>query len=125
MMDFSALGITKMAATFIVGAGTKTIVNGIINNNIETPETTFGKVKIVAATTILSAVVAKAAKNHTNEMIDDIASYVSKTFKAMQDGDSILDDLLHKDAATVVDDEPAVKVDPIVTDKTPANGTSN
>jgi hypothetical protein len=116
-MDFSGLGITKLAATVIVGAGTKKIVTGIIKDHV-VGENRYDKFTIGAATIVLSAVVARQAKKYTDDTIQDIADYVKTTVKAMQEGESLIDEMLHKDAAIVVVTEPIVK------DKTPANASS-
>lgn len=75
-MDLNALKITKLVACGIVGAGTGKIVKAIIKNNIQ-PEKLFDRVTVVAATSIISSVVARETKRHTDGLIDDIAKFVT------------------------------------------------
>lgn len=69
-MSLTALKVAKFAVSGLVGIGTGKIVGAVIKNHV-TPETTIDKVTVTAAAWVISAMVTKATKNATNEMIDD------------------------------------------------------
>lgn len=70
-MDFSKLGLVKMAVSGVVGVGTGKIVGKIIKNNI-TPETLIDKITVGAAAWTIGGIATEATKKYTSEMIDDI-----------------------------------------------------
>lgn len=66
-------GIAKMAIGFVVGTGTKIIIKAIVRNNVDISKVA-DKVAVEAATWVLSALVAKGAKQYTDKMINDLIS---------------------------------------------------
>lgn len=74
------LEVTKRVITSIVGVGSTQIVSSIIKNNTA-PETKTDQVTVFAGSCALGAMVADAARTHTDTRIDEIAAWYSKTFK--------------------------------------------
>lgn len=71
------IAIAKKAVQIAVHVGVSKIVNDIIANNVEL-EKTHQKVAVPIASLAIGGVVADAASDYTDGMIDEIAELVSK-----------------------------------------------
>lgn len=67
----------KIAAATVVASGTKTIVAGIIENNVKIGKPK-DKIAVTAATWVISGIVATAAKKYTDETVDDAMKNVTE-----------------------------------------------
>jgi uncharacterized SAM-dependent methyltransferase len=74
------LEITKVAAKFIVGSGTATIVRAIIKNNVQ-PDDIATKVTVTAGSIVLGSMVADLAARYTDAKIDAIATWYDENVK--------------------------------------------
>ena len=61
----------KLAARVIVGAGTTTISNSIIQNNVQ-PSNPWQTITVAAASVVIGSMAAEAARTHTDAQIDSI-----------------------------------------------------
>ncbi len=69
--------LAKLGAKIVVHLGTGTIVNAIVRNNVA-PANAFEKISIPAGSFAIGGIVANAAKQYTEDLIDDIVNAVSK-----------------------------------------------
>lgn len=70
-MKFTTVAkFVKIAAATVVASGTKTIVAGIIENNVKIGRPK-DKIAVTAATWVISGIVATAAKKYTDETVDE------------------------------------------------------
>jgi hypothetical protein len=76
-MNTAPIAIAKLLAKGIVHLGTGSIVSAIIKNNI-TPETTIQKVTVPASAFILGAIISDAAKDYTDNFIDETVDMFKK-----------------------------------------------
>lgn len=76
----NARRLTKLVSSAVVGSGTKIIVAGIIESNVEIPEKRYGKIALKSAEWVISAMAATATKQYTDEMIDEIYDAVESAF---------------------------------------------
>jgi len=74
------LDFVKTAASFVVGAGTTTIVASIIKNNVQ-PRNAYDKVTVVAGSIALGSMAASATKKYTADTIDEMADWWKKNVK--------------------------------------------
>lgn len=84
IMAFSVLGAVKFVAAATVGMGTKKIVEGVIGNNVPTPDNLRDKVIITAATWVISGIVTTAAKSYSDKIIDDTVAGVQMGVKMLK-----------------------------------------
>lgn len=73
------LDIVKAVTTFIVGAGTTQIVNGIVTSNTA-PEKVTDKVAVKGASVVIGMMAADATKSYTDEKIDEVAAWYNENF---------------------------------------------
>lgn len=74
------LKIVKLAVRIVVGAGTGSIVNQIIKNNVEV-ETVIQHVTVPAASFAIGSMVSDLTKDYTDTKIDEMATSLRKLFK--------------------------------------------
>lgn len=74
------LDIAKLAISAVVGAGTTKIVVAIIKNNVQ-PDKITEKVAVASAAFVLGSMAADASKQYTDAKIDEIANWITETFK--------------------------------------------
>lgn len=79
-MDFSALNVTKLAVSAVVGSGTSKIVAAIIKNNVS-PEKLTDKVAIAGATFAFGAMAAAKTKEFTDAQIDEAHEFYLEHIK--------------------------------------------
>lgn len=64
----------KLIIRTIVGAGATSTSNAIIKNNVSMDDlNAFGKICVVSSSIVFGSMASKAAKEHTDTMIDEIA----------------------------------------------------
>lgn len=68
----------KTITTFVVGAGTTRIVNGIVQTNVPTEKVT-DKVAVTAASFVIGSMAADATKKYTDTAIDEVIDLYNKT----------------------------------------------
>lgn len=61
----------KLVARIIVGAGTITISNSIIRNNVQ-PSNVIEQISTAVASVAIGSMASEAAKSHTNAKIDEL-----------------------------------------------------
>lgn len=61
----------KLAARIVVGAGTTTITNSIIRNNV-TPSNPIEQISTAVASVVIGSMAADATKSHTSARIDAV-----------------------------------------------------
>jgi len=65
------LAVAKIAARLVVGAGTTTISNSIIRNNVE-PKNLLESVTTGVASVVIGSMAADATKSYTDRQIDAV-----------------------------------------------------
>lgn len=65
------LSAFKIAARIVVGAGTTTVSNSIIKNNV-TPENAFQAISVGVASVVIGSMASEATKSHTERQIDAV-----------------------------------------------------
>lgn len=65
------LAAFKLAARIVVGAGTSTVSNSIIKNNVD-PKNAFEAVSVGVASVVIGSMASEATKNHTERQIDAV-----------------------------------------------------
>lgn len=75
------LDLAKMAARYMIGAGTGKIVVAIIQNNIETPDNLYKKVQVVGAGIVIGMMAKDATKQYTDAKIDEYRAFYKETIK--------------------------------------------
>lgn len=65
------LTVFKLAARIIVGAGTTTISNSIIKNNVN-PANTIEQISVAVASVVVGSMASEATKSHTDAKIDAV-----------------------------------------------------
>lgn len=68
----------KLAARIVVGAGTTTVTNSIIKNNVA-PTNLFQQVSVGLASVVIGSMASEATKSHTERQIDAVVDAFSKT----------------------------------------------
>lgn len=68
----------KLATRIVVGAGTTTISNSIIRNNVA-PANLFQQVSVGVASLVIGSMASEATRSHTDTQIDAIAELWTKT----------------------------------------------
>lgn len=61
----------KLATRIVVGAGTTTISNAIIKNNVA-PANLFQQVSVGVASVVIGSMASEATRNHTDTQIDSL-----------------------------------------------------
>lgn len=61
----------KLVTRLVVGAGTTTISNSIIRNNV-TPSNTFETIGVALASVVIGSMASEATKSHTDTKIDEV-----------------------------------------------------
>lgn len=69
----NAIKVSKFLVAVVVGSGVTRIVNGIVRNNVN-PVTLWQKATTLAGSIVIGGIVAGAAKNETDEIIDAIVN---------------------------------------------------
>lgn len=77
----------KLVTRLVVGAGTTTISNSIIRNNV-TPSNPLETVTVTAASFVIGSMVSAAAKNHTDTQIDGVVE-AWNSFKHSDDAEPV------------------------------------
>lgn len=67
------LAAFKLAARIVVGAGTTTISNSIIKNNVE-PANAFQAISVGVTSLVIGSMASEATKSHTERQIDDVVA---------------------------------------------------
>lgn len=67
----SKIEIFKLAARIVVGAGTATVSNSIIRNNVA-PTNLFQQISVGVASVTIGSMASEATKAHTDVKIDDL-----------------------------------------------------
>lgn len=63
----------KLAARIVVGAGTTTISNSIIKNNVN-PANAIEQISVAVASVVVGSMASEATKSHTDTKIDEIVN---------------------------------------------------
>lgn len=63
------LSAFKIAARLIVGAGTTTISNSIIKNNVQ-PSNMIEQISVAVSSVVIGSMASEATKSHTDAQID-------------------------------------------------------
>lgn len=82
-MSINKLEVFKFAARLIVGAGTTTISNAIIKNNVA-PANPLQHVSVGVASVVIGSMASSATAHHTDSQIDAIVDRF-KTVRAQID----------------------------------------
>ena len=82
-MSFNALSAVKFVVSGVVGIGAGKIAKSIIVNNMNA-ETLIDKVTTVAGAWAIGGMVAGAAKDYTDETIDETYAFTDKVMDAMK-----------------------------------------
>ena len=61
----------KLVTRIVVGAGTTTISNSIIRNNVS-PDNIFQTVSVAVASVVIGSMASEATKSHTDAKIDEV-----------------------------------------------------
>lgn len=75
------LDLAKMAARYMIGAGTGKIVVSIIQNNVAAPENLYKKVQIVGAGIVIGMMAKDATKKYTDMKIDEYVAFYNESIK--------------------------------------------
>lgn len=67
------LSTFKLVARLVVGAGTTTISNSIIRNNVA-PTNLFQQISVGTASLVIGSMASEAARSHTDTQIDAIVA---------------------------------------------------
>lgn len=65
------LATFKLVARIIVGAGTTTVSNSIIKNNVQ-PNNVIEQISVGVASVVIGSMASEATKSHTDAKIDSI-----------------------------------------------------
>lgn len=65
------LATFKLVARIIVGAGTTTVSNSIIKNNVQ-PNNVIEQISVGVASVVIGSMVSEATQSHTDAKIDSI-----------------------------------------------------
>ena len=68
----------KLVARIIVGAGTTTVSNSIIKNNVQ-PANLIEQISVGVASVVIGSMASEATKSHTDAKIDAIVEAWNKT----------------------------------------------
>lgn len=68
----------KFVTRLIVGAGTTTISNGIIRNNV-TPSNKIEAISVGIASVVIGSMASEATKSHTDRQIDQVVDAWNRT----------------------------------------------
>lgn len=71
------LSAFKLAARIVVGAGTTTISNSIIKNNVS-PANAIEQISVAVASVVVGSMASEAAKSHTDAKIDGVVEAWNK-----------------------------------------------
>ena len=71
------LNAFKLAARIVVGAGTTTVSNSIIRNNV-TPENLIQSVSVGVASVVIGSMASEATQSHTERQIDKLVEAWNK-----------------------------------------------
>lgn len=63
----------KLVARIVVGAGTTTVSNSIIRNNVE-PSNVIEQISTAVASVVIGSMASEATKSHTDAKIDDLVA---------------------------------------------------
>lgn len=74
------LNAFKFVARLVVGAGTTTISNGIIRNNV-TPSSLIENISVGVASVVIGSMASEATRSHTERQIDQIVDAWNRTRK--------------------------------------------
>lgn len=69
------LAAFKLAARIVVGAGTTTISNSIIKNNVN-PANVIEQISVGVASVVVGSMASEATKSHTDAKIDALAEAI-------------------------------------------------
>lgn len=75
--------IVKLAARFIVGAGTTTISKSIIQNNVQ-PSNVIEQITVAAASVLIGSMASGAVQSHTDTKIDEAVEQIKKIKKTTE-----------------------------------------
>lgn len=67
------LAAFKIAARLVVGAGTTTVSNSIIKNNVN-PTNVIEQISVGVASVVIGSMASEATKSHTSTKIDELAA---------------------------------------------------
>lgn len=70
--------VVKLVARIVVGAGTTTVSNSIIKNNVQ-PSNVIETVSTAVASVVIGSMASEATKSHTEAKIDQIVEAWNKT----------------------------------------------
>lgn len=65
------IAVVKLAVRIVTGAGTTTISNSIIKNNVQ-PSNVIEQISVAVASVVVGSMASEAAKSHTDAKIDGI-----------------------------------------------------
>lgn len=65
--------VVKFAARLVVGAGTTTISNSIIKNNVE-PRNLIENISVGVASAVIGSMASEATRRHTDTQIDAVVN---------------------------------------------------
>ena len=68
----------KLVARIIVGAGTTTVSNSIIKNNVQ-PANLIEQISVGVASVVIGSMASEATKSHTDAKIDAVVEAWNKT----------------------------------------------
>jgi hypothetical protein len=71
----SQLPILKLATHIVASVGVSKVVNDMISNNVNSPQTTADAVKIWTGSIVLGSMVAEQASKHVSTRFDELAAW--------------------------------------------------
>lgn len=74
----------KFVARIVVGAGTTTISNNIIRNNV-TPTNLIEQISVGVASVVIGSMASEATRSHTEHQIDQLADAWNRTRTSTED----------------------------------------
>lgn len=73
----------KLVARIVVGAGTTTVSNSIIRNNVQ-PSNVIEQISTAVASVVIGSMASEATKSHTDAKIDDFVAVWNNTRKSTE-----------------------------------------
>lgn len=84
MKDTTKIELTKFAVKLMVTAGVTTVVRSIISNNVDTPSSTMGRIKLAAATFVIVGMIVDQTEPYVDGKIEKAANFM-KAIKSAAD----------------------------------------
>jgi hypothetical protein len=71
----SQLPILKLATHIVASVGVSKVVNDMISNNVNSPQTTADAVKLWTGSIVIGSMVAEQASKHVSTRFDELAAW--------------------------------------------------